>query len=88
MQEWLQSIDSSMRKKAQNSPFFLDNAPSPPAVTLKNVKLLFYLLIQPHSCIPTGQGIIQTLNINTEKGSLDIWLLRLKRTPQRQEVES
>ena len=59
-----------MVKEKRKISLFLDNAPSQPTITLKNVKLVFLQANKTSLLQPMDQGIIQTLKLKYRKCQL------------------
>jgi len=70
-----------MRRKVRSVPLFLDNAPSHPRLTLKNVKLQFLPPNTASRTQPMDQGIIQAVKLKYRKRQLQHIIASMGRYP-------
>eukprot|EP00058_Branchiostoma_floridae_P002180 XP_002587668.1 hypothetical protein BRAFLDRAFT_126732 [Branchiostoma floridae] len=75
--DWLKKLDKKMGRQGRKILLFMDNAPSHPAVTLRNIELKYFPPNTTSRLQPMDQGIIQTVKLKYRKQQLNKILAEL-----------
>jgi hypothetical protein len=66
-EDWLKTVNKTMKRQNRNILMFVDNAPSHPQLNLSNVTVKFFPPNTTSKTQPMDQGIIQTVKLKFRK---------------------